>query len=233
MEINRIGSKGLKHRMMYPMQVIVDVPEGVAGDWRIEKITVSQVEADLFNFGNSLNGCSDRDIDPGTYTRLMYQGTVVMSDTPAEKRDHLEFISRAKGHILINGLGLGYAVEACGRKSSVQRITVIEKSSDVLLLSKQHYLNKYPDKVEIIHADAFTWTPPKGARYDAVWHDIWNHIGSDNLKEMDQLHQKYKGISDWQGSWGRRDCEKMARIEARLRSRRASGTHHFDEDEVA
>lgn len=233
MEINRIISKDLKPRMMDPLRVIVDVPEGVAGDWRIEKFTVSQVEADLFNFGNSRNARSGRDIDPDTYTRLMYQGTVVMSDTPAEKRDHIEFISRAKRHILINGLGLGYAVEACGRKSSVQRITVIEMSSDVLLLSKQHYLNKYPDKVEIIHADAFTWTPPKEVRYDAVWHDIWNHICSDNLKEMDQLYHKYKGISDWQGSWCRNDCEKMAKIETQLQSRRASGPHHFDEDEVA
>lgn len=197
----------------HPLLISVDVPEGVSGDWKVERFTVPQEYAIFFNMQKCLEGNPDRCIEAGTYTRLMYTDIIVMSDTPAEKRDHLEFVIRAKGNILINGMGLGYAIEACCRKTSVKSITVIEKSSDVIWLCKQHYLNRYPGKVEIIHADAFTWEPPKGVRYDAVWHDIWNHTCSDNLKEMDQLHYKYKGISDWQGSWCRKDCERMAKIE--------------------
>jgi hypothetical protein len=233
MHKNKNRFKDRTHRNTYPMSIAVDVPEGVSGDWKVERFTIPQENAVFFNMQQCLNGNPDRYIEAGTYTRLMYKNIVVMSDTPAERRDHIEFLSRVKGNVLINGLGLGYAIEACCRKAAVKHITVIEKSLDVIMLCKQHYLNKYLGKVDIIHADAFTWVPPRGARYDAVWHDIWNHRCSDNLEEMDQLHQKYKGISDWQGSWCRNDCEKMAKIEARLRSRRASGPHHFDEDEVA
>jgi hypothetical protein len=201
------------------MSIAVDVPEGVSGDWRVERFTVPQENANFFNIQQYFEGNPDRYIEAGTYTRLMYTDIIVMSDTSAEKRDHLEFLIRAKGNILINGLGLGYAIEACCRKTSVKTITVIEKSSDVIWLCKQHYLNKYPCKLEIIHADAFTWEPPTGTKYDAAWHDIWNHISSGNIPEMNQLHQKYKGIADWQGSWCRKDCERMAKNEALLKKR--------------
>jgi spermidine synthase len=109
---------------------------------------------------------------------------------------------------------LGYAIEVCCRKGTVEHITVIEKSPDVIKLSGPHYLKRYPDKLTIIQADAFTWEPPKGMRYDVVWHDIWNNNCSDNLVEMDQLEQKYEYIADWQGCWDREACEYMQCVES-------------------
>lgn len=198
------------------------MPEGKSGDWKIERYTVTDMDALMFNIRNDLRLESDRNIKPGTYTRLMCKSTVVMSDTPAEKGDHIQFFEQAKGQILINGLGLGYAIEVCCRKPKVKHITVIEKSPDVIKLSGTHYLRRYPDKLTIIQADAFDWEPPKGKRYDVVWHDIWNNNCSDNLVEMDQLEQKYDGIADWQGSWDRETCEYMQFVESlaySLRSR--------------
>ena len=197
--------------------IFVDVPEGKSGDWSIVRFTVSNGEASIFNLGEDIYGDYKRYIKPGVYTRLMYKDTIVMSDTPAEKMDHREFISKAKGRVLMNGLGLGYAVKACCQKKTVQHITVIEKSADVIKLCGTHYLTRYSDKVDIIHADAFTWDPPKDVRYDVVWHDIWYKINSENLKEMDQLRQKYEGISDWQDSWCRDECERRRAIESSCR----------------
>jgi len=211
----RNKSKIRRSRRINPIEIFVDVPKGRSGDWRIERYAVSERDALMFNIRNECRYASDRNIKPGTYTRLMCRYTVVMSDTPAEKRDHIEFIKRAKGQILINGLGLGYAIEVCCRKGTVEHITVIEKSPDVIKLSGPHYLKRYPDKLTIIQADAFTWEPPKGMRYDAVWHDIWNNHCSDNLVEMDQLEKKSQGIADWQGSWGRARCEMLSFIESR------------------
>ena len=67
----------------------VDIPEGQSGDWKVEKFTVSEEEAKLNNLRAAFS-FSDRgrEIEPGEYTRLRRNGVVVLSDTPAEIRDH-------------------------------------------------------------------------------------------------------------------------------------------------
>jgi hypothetical protein len=188
----------------------VDVPEGVSGEWTIERFTLSPKDVDLHNLRCRFHpGEGNRTIEPGTYTRLMRKGTLVMSDTNAEKMDHLCFIHEAKGSVLINGLGLGWVIEALFHKDEVTSITVIEKSLDLISMVGKHYLNKLPQgkTLTFIHADALAYKPPKGVKYNAVWHDIWDNICADNLTDMKTLHRKYGNKTDWQGSWGRELCE--------------------------
>lgn len=192
--------------------VKVDVPEGESGDWKIERFTVSNEDIVVHNIRCSFKaGMGGRTMEAGTYTKLTRNGAVIMSDTPAEIADHSYFArSRAKGHVLINGLGLGWIVEVLLQKKEVKTITVIEKSKDVIDLVKQHYYDKCPkDKhLIIVHADALEYKPEKGQRYDAVWHDIWDNICADNLEDMKTLHRKYGRRTDWQGSWCRYQCEQ-------------------------
>jgi hypothetical protein len=198
----------------------VDVPEGHSGDWRVERFTVSKKDADFHNLRCAISsGGGGRDIEVGTYTRLLrgkgdprtFGGaTVVMSDTPAEIRDHSYFVHKAEGHVLINGLGLGWVVEALLRKPEVKTITVIEKSLDVINLVAEHYEKKCPKdkKLWILQGDALYYQPPKNKKYDAVWHDIWDYICADNLEEMKKLHRKYGRRTKFQGSWCRAECER-------------------------
>jgi len=131
-----------------------------------------------------------------------------MSDTPAEMTDHYSFVRQAKGNVLINGLGIGMVLNAILKNDSpaskVEKVTVIEIDQDVIGLVGPHYLRDH--RVEIVHADAFDYQPPKGVRYDAVWHDIWDTICTDNLDAMAMLHRKYGRRTDWQGSWCRNEC---------------------------
>jgi hypothetical protein len=204
----------------------VDVPCGESGDWRIEKFVVDEQGASFHNLRCKIsNGAGGRDIDEGTYTRLLrgkgdprtFGGaTVVMSDTPAEIRDHMEFVRIARlhgGHILINGLGLGWVLEAIIDAPKIKTITIIEKSLDVINLVAKHYEDKCPKdkKLWILHGDALNYKTTKGKRYDAVWHDIWDNICSDNLEDMKTLHRKYGRRCDWQGSWCRWECEQQRR----------------------
>lgn len=189
----------------------VDVPEGTSGNWRVEHFTVSEEDARLQSLRAIVTG-RGRAVPQGTYTRLMYGSILVMSDTPDEIRDHFEIIHRAKGHVLINGLGLGVVVQAVLNKTEVGHVTVIELVPDVIALVARHYLERFNGRLEIIEADAFTWKPPKGIKYDAVWHDIWNDICLDNLPEMHKLHRKYGKRCDWQGSWSRQELERYKRM---------------------
>jgi hypothetical protein len=188
----------------------VTVPEGAKGEWKIERFTVPR-EPTIAGIRFALAG---RAVYPGTYTRLVHKRRgVIMSDTPAEKRDHLYFIGKAQGHVLINGLGLGMCLAAVLAKPVVIKATVVEIDTDVIALVSPHYA--HDPRVEIVHASAFDYQPPKDVRYGAVWHDIWDEISEENLPEMARLHRKYGRRTDWQASWGKDTIERQRRADRR------------------
>mgnify|MGYP001566944409 CR=1 FL=1 len=122
-----------------------------------------------------------------------------MSDTPAEAHEHHRFYHMARGRVLINGLGLGFALAAILRKPEVEHVTVVERSPDVISLVAPTYATD--PRVTITRADAMTWRPPSGTRYGAVWHDIWTTICDDNKPEMTRLRRAYGRRTAWQGCW--------------------------------
>lgn len=111
---------------------------------------------------------------------------------------------RRGGRILITGLGLGLVVEEIlsDGGDNLQSITVVEQSADVIRLVGPHLLSRYPGRLEIVCADAFTWTPPHGVHYSVVWHDIWpNPLDARCAEEIGRLESRYAPWCDWQGSW--------------------------------
>lgn len=182
------------------------IPEGTSGNWQVEHFTVTEDDIRIFNMRCAFQpGGYRRMMEPGTYERLMRGRHVVMSNTPAEKGDYRWFVYKATGRVLLNGLGLGCVLRDLLDKPDIENVTVIEKSPDVIALVAPHIIDH---RVTIIEADAFEWKPPKGVRYDAVWHDIWDDICADNLPEMHTLHRKYGRRADYQESWCRGECER-------------------------
>ena len=178
------------------------VPEGRSGKYRVEKFTVPPHDFHAWKAG--LTG--GRYVPAGDYTRLLHDDMkfdCIMSDTPAEQRDHFCAFGAAKGRVLINGLGLGVFLEAILEKPEVEQVTVIEISEDVIKLVGSHHVFRDDPRVEIIHADAMTWRPARGKRFECVWHDIWPTLCVDNLDDMKVLHRSYGQRCEWQGSWGK------------------------------
>jgi hypothetical protein len=188
----------------------VNIPEGELDGYRVEKFTVTEKDENFGRLRARISFSSHgRFVPQGTYTRLIHERALLMSDTPDEIRDHFEAIQRAKGHCLVNGLGLGVVVRGMLEKSEVEKVTVIEIASQVVKLVGSHFLKQYGDRLTIHTADALEWKPPRGQRYDIVWHDIWPNINTENLPEMHKLHRKYGRRCDWQGSWNREWCEDL------------------------
>lgn len=150
-----------------------DIPEGDSGLWFIRKRTIEK---------DTMSTHRDKYImcPKGTYTYLyritmekMHNGApgeIVMEDTPLELKTHFEFILKAKGNILISGLGLGCVVRGLLIKSDVEHIICIEDSQDVLNLVAP-YMPK--ERLTIIHADALEWTKKNKDRFDFAYHDLW------------------------------------------------------------
>jgi len=217
-----------------------DIPEMESENYRIKKFVVTEEDAKRFNLRALISFSSGgRTIETGEYMGLWHkkqQHNPLMSDTPVEVRDHVEFIRKAEGNILINGLGLGFALDACLFKTRqqplpyyyispkeernikrrkpipiVEHATVIEISQELIDLVTPYYRQKYPNRMAVICADALDYTFSNGQKFDAVWHDIWPTICEDNLPDMRKLHRKYGKRAKWQGSWCRWECEKRAR----------------------
>ena len=189
------------------MEIDVNVPDGKSGVWEVSTFSVGEDEIKIYNI-RAIFQPGNRTMKAGTYKKLTRNGNIIMSNTPSEISDHTSFIFKAKKSesILINGLGLGVALTEILKSKFIKDITVIEKSKDVIALSRDTFSKD--TRVEIIHADAFEWKPPKNKKYDAIWHDIWDDICVDNLTEMTKLHRKYGKRTKWQRSWNKELCKR-------------------------
>jgi len=183
--------------------------EGKSGAWEVSHFKVSKEDAKWSMLRASMGSGGARDYVPeGSYTYLKRNGSTIMSNTPSEMNDFAHFTRIAEGDILVNGLGLGCVIKVLLAKPEVKRIVVIEQSTDVIKLISPHFKD---ERLTIINADAYEYLPPKGEKYDYVWHDIWDNICEDNLPEMAKLHRKYSRKTKWQDSWGKRECRHYSR----------------------
>jgi hypothetical protein len=174
----------------------VNWPEESRGSWHIRRFTV---EMDLPLLRLMRDG---RGTLPGRYTMLRHDSRgVVMSDTMAEIGDHREVYRRARGRVLLHGLGLGCILQAVLSKESVAHVDVVEIDPDVIALVGRHFAGD--PRVTIHHGDCLTHRWPKQARWDAVWHDIWDNICEDNLPQMRLLMRRFRSRCGWQGCWSR------------------------------
>jgi hypothetical protein len=187
----------------------VDAPDGVCGAWRVESFTIGENQSKATLMRALYQNNPLEYVAPGNYKRLMRDDVVVMSNTQMEIATNRGFVRYARGRVLINGLGLGMVLQAILRKPEVTHVTVVEISKEVIELVGPSF--SHDPRVKIVCADALTYCPAPGERFDAVWHDIWDNITPDNLPDMDLLHRRYGRCTHRQESWGRAQCEKMAK----------------------
>jgi len=184
------------------MNIHLNLEEGASGDWKLEKFSVSEQQAKFHNMRELFH--SHRFINPGNYWRLVYKGEIIMSNTSSEIADHYNFIKKAKGKILIAGLGLGMVVKALLDKDCVSHITIVEKSSDVINLVAPFYKDK---RISIINQDIFSFNPKEV--YDFAWFDIWTYIMSDNYKDMIRLNRKFGQFAKVKEHWCYNQCKRL------------------------
>jgi len=201
----------------------VDVPEGTDGPYRIERFTVTEDDAEMdamFASIAAFQGRRQMAVPEGTYTRLMRGGAIVMSDTPQEMYEHLSFVRKASGRVLIAGLGIGMVLQAVLDKDDVGHVTVVELSEAVLRMVAPHYRARYGERVEIVQGNILDWCPPKDTHlnpYDAAWFDIWDTKCSDHVKDMTRLNRRFARWARWKGCWAQDEMRHQAQRDRRYR----------------
>lgn len=189
-----------------------EVPAGASGAWVVEKVSIPAREYDPL--ADPRPDCFK--FRPGVYTCLRRDATQFMTDLYDEwwtQRDGIAEALARGGEVLVTGLGLGLVAEAMLRPaaSRVSRVTIVEFSPDVIRLVAPYLYGRYPGKIEVVEADAFTWEPPAGRRFTVGWHDIWpDPHARENAAEMGQLEERYRPWCDWQGFWPKTYLEAAA-----------------------
>lgn len=169
------------------MKINLDfIKDETLGAYSIETLNITPKEAELQNIRCVINNRPEQMIEAGQFKVLKENGEIWMSNTLMEVTTHQEAIKKAKGNILVAGLGLGMFLTAIKDKKEVNKITVIEKSKEIIELVGKYYQDK---KIEIINADIFQYQTKE--KFDFIWLDIWPDICSDNLQEMEILKNKF------------------------------------------
>lgn len=188
----------------------VDLPECEKDGLTVGKFTVGANDFANFRLGS-------RATRPGTYTGLMLNGVLWMSDTDAEKRDHMpacrQMVIQVAKRVLINGLGLGMVLKAALALDHVEHVDVVERDERVIKLIGAHYA-KDP-RVHLHHADAYEQASrwPAGTRWDVGWSDIWPNVSTDDLKSMSKLRRSYGRRMVWHDCWAREQLVEIQRRE--------------------
>lgn len=167
------------------MYIELNFEERKSGDWSIETFYQDGIK----------------------YQKLVHKGVIMMINTPEIVKDFEAFLKIGDGSILINGLGMGMCNVHFLKKETVTDLTVIEYNKELVDFIRPYFADE--PRCTIIHADALTYEPPAGKRYDFVWHDIWTTQSASNVKNMDILFDKYKDITGWQSAWREAICREQ------------------------
>jgi hypothetical protein len=194
------------------------VPAAEHGVARVEHFSLSPEQAAAMAFE-----VRDWSLGAGRFCRLFVRDELVMSDTPMELATNLEAVRRANGRVLLAGLGLGVILVPMLASRRVRHVTVVEREPDVIALVGPAFAEQVASgRLEIIEADIERWRPPRGARYDTIYFDIWPQLSVANLPAIARLHRRFGRRLErtnpcaWLGSW--QHAELLA--ERRLGTRR-------------
>lgn len=133
-------------------------------------------------------------------TLQLTRGEIVMEDGPLELSRHLPILMRARGRILVTGLGLGCVVRGLLAVPAVEWIDVVEVDEHILRAIGPEFA--LDPRVHLHHRDALSVSWAQGTRWDYAWHDLWSPEGGLALQMMHvQLLSKYRGMCGPQGAW--------------------------------
>ena len=201
---------------LYSVRIPELVPEGSQGVASVHHYEIGRKEA-AFSAIRAMQHGPGELISEGKYARLMIGPTLMMSDTDMERSTNRIFVLKAKGNVLVAGLGLGLILFAIADKPQVEHVTVVEKYQDVVDLVGPAVKARLGDRLTIITADIFDWKPEKGVKFNTIYHDVWPTVNLDNLKEMTTLHRKfgrYLSPGGWQSSWRHQELQSRKRQRA-------------------
>ena len=132
-----------------------------------------------------------------SYLALTEGNNIWMSLNPNEIETMKPYINKAKGNVLVLGLGMGYVPFMMALKPEVKNITIIEKDPEIIGLFNCLILPSFKnkEKIKIVEDDAINFVK-KNNKFDFIFADLW-HSPEDGLSLFVQLKRINKNIDCW------------------------------------
>ena len=132
-----------------------------------------------------------------SYLALCEGNNVWMSLNPNEIETMKPYIAKARGNVLILGLGMGYVPFHLTNKSDVKSITIVEKDQDIINLFNKLILPKFNhiEKIKIVKDDAIYFVK-RNQKFDYIFADLW-HSPEDGLSLFVDLKMINRNIDCW------------------------------------
>lgn len=196
MQVRVLSSKEFLHN---PYIQNIHFHNQTHGQYQLRNMTYEKGELFFYDFPYQKDdilipriGCFDKRVSFPS----IYEGNMPwMSVIPSEINTMSLPIQKAHGNVLALGLGLGYYPYMSALKEDVKKITIVEKSSEIIDLFKACILNQFSedvkDKFQIIHEDAFQYMDSvKDGMYDVIFTDIYE--GYEDGHQVYESMQKYQ-----------------------------------------
>ena len=104
-------------------------------------------------------------------------------------------VEKAKGRVLVYGLGIGYFAYMVSQKDNVDSVCIVEREQSVIDLFNAHILPQFPNKskITVVKSDAFEYAEKemKKGKFDYVFTDLWHDV-SDGVDLYIKM-KKYEG----------------------------------------
>jgi len=176
----------------------IKIPELTKGNWKFTNMKLKPCEAFVCNdFLVPDDGRLIPQIGFFTeefpYPAVLENGREWMTLMPNETVTTLPAVKKAHGKVVTFGLGLGYFCYMAAIKDSVDSVTVVERSPEVIELFKKKILPQFPcpEKIRIVNKDAFLYMKEDMPRenYSFAFVDIWRDAsdGAPIYKKMKSL----------------------------------------------
>jgi hypothetical protein len=125
-------------------------------------------------------------------------GPVWMSLTPAEMISQRSGVRKAKGKVVIGGLGMGWFLRKVCEKEEVEEVIVVEKSHDLLDWYGYHLCQRQPKVKDVICNDVYGDITRHGDAQFLL--DIWPIY--EGARQDNRLRKIRKILGDRLWAWG-------------------------------
>lgn len=146
-----------------------------------------------------------------TWETIDTMGEIVMEDSARELKKHLPIWMKARGRVLVTGLGLGCVVRGLLANRDVDRIEVVEIDKKIARVLGAEFVGN--PRVGMTVGDAMETDFP--GTFDFAWHDLW----AEKAAELQMMHAKL--IHQWKPRCGPQGAWAFPRFMAELFRRRS------------